>query len=119
MVGFARLILRFAAKVSCPAKRFDGRFDGIFDLRSRRLKGYRHRFTRAVGIQLSILKCTSAKPKDRQIERIALTVFSVGRLAPENALEGVIRSLFGTFLRSNERLAAPFSKEGIVDEYAS
>jgi hypothetical protein len=34
--------------------------------------------------------------QDRQIERIALTVFSVGRFVLENALDGVIPSLFGT-----------------------
>ena len=34
----------------CSAKRFDGRFDGILDLRSRRLKGYRHGFMPADGI---------------------------------------------------------------------
>ena len=36
------------------------------------------------------------KPKDRQMVRIALTVFSICGLVLENAPEGVIRSLFGT-----------------------
>jgi hypothetical protein len=42
------------------------------------------------------------KPKDRQIERIALTVFSIRRRVLENALEGAILCLFGAF-RTMER----------------
>jgi hypothetical protein len=43
-------------------------------------------------------KCTPAetKDKDRQTERIALTVFPIGELVLENTLERVISSLFDT-----------------------
>jgi len=37
------------------------------------------------------------------MERIALTVFSAGRFVLENALGGVILSLFGTFFTTKGR----------------
>src|SRR5258707_1731065 len=49
------------------------------------------------------------KPKDRQIERIALTVFSTSGLVLENGLEGVICSQYG----------AHFATKGVVPAFIS
>ena len=49
--------------------------------------------------------------------RIALTVFSIGRFVLENALGGVIPSLFGT-LFTTKRMARVVLLARIVDKYA-
>jgi len=62
---------------------------------------------------------TSRNQKNRQMERIALTVFSITRLVLENALEGVIGGLFGTlFTTEGGKPPGLFSGKGKVDEYA-
>jgi hypothetical protein len=53
------------------------------------------------------------------MERIALTVFSITRVVLENALERVIRGLFGTlFTSEGAKPPGRFSRKGKVDEYA-
>jgi len=65
------------------------------------------------------LGCTPAEPKNRQMERIALKVFFITRLVLDNALERVIRGLFGTlFTTEGGKPPGLFSGKGKVDEYA-
>ena len=53
------------------------------------------------------------------MERIALTVFPLMQLVLEDALERLIRSLFGTlFTTEGGKPPGLFSGKGKVDEYA-